>query len=70
MESYSPERVDQLNSILDCQGVVEVPRALTPPRHVVLGHLDEKVWKQNWQLDTLAPKITSLHLAQTRSWRQ
>ena len=39
MESYSPERVDQLNSVLDCQGVLEVPRALAPPRHVVLGHL-------------------------------
>ena len=39
MESYSPEGVDQLNRVLDRQGVLEVPRALAPLRHVVLSHL-------------------------------
>ena len=39
MESYSPEGVDQLNSVLDCQGVLEVTRALASPCHVVLGDL-------------------------------
>ena len=43
MESYSPECVHQLNSVLDCQGVLEVPGALASPRHIVLGHLCQEM---------------------------
>ena len=39
MESYSSEGVNKLDGVFDSQGVLEVTRALTPSRHVVLGHL-------------------------------
>ena len=39
MESYSSEGVNKLDGVFDSQGVLKVARALTPPRHVVLGHL-------------------------------
>ena len=42
MESYSSEGVNKLDGVFDSQGVLEVARALAPPRHVVLGHLSSQ----------------------------
>ena len=39
MDRNAPECVDQLDGVLDCQGVLEVPRAFAPSRHIILGHL-------------------------------